>query len=142
VPVEVKENKYVTLPREASPAIISFEIEMDENVTAPIEAGQVVGKILVLEGMNLIGEVDIVATASIVEGMFLSRFGIEDSTTRIILLITSIIVGIVLLLALLYIVLKIRYTLIRKARRRKRAMEIAMERDAREKELKDRKWPY
>jgi len=142
VPVEIKEDKYVTLPRQASPAILNTEIVMEQNVTAPIEVGQVLGRIYIHEGANLIGEVDIVATMAIEEGMFLSRFGIEDSTTRLILLVSAIIVGLVLLLVVVYIILLIRYKLMKKARRRARAMRIAMEIKAREKELKERKWPY
>jgi len=142
VSIKIKEDKYITLPREASPALVTTEIIIDENIVAPIQIGQVLGRVNVFEGNLLVGEVPIIATEEIAEGMFLSRFGIEDSTTRRIILIVAIILGVVLLLVLAYIVLLIRYKIIKKKRKRARAMEIALERAAKEREQKERGWEY
>ena len=142
VSVKIKEDKYITLPREASPALVTTQIEIYENIVAPIEIGQVLGRVNVFEGNLLAGYVPIVATVEIAQGMFLSRFGIEDSITRIIIIV-AIILGIIIgFLLLAFIVLKIRYTLRRKAKKRARAMEIALERAAKEREQKERGWEY
>jgi D-alanyl-D-alanine carboxypeptidase (penicillin-binding protein 5/6) len=142
VSVKIKEDKYVTLPKQASPMLVTTEIEIDENIMAPIEIGQVLGRVNVFEGNMLIGEIPIIATAEVAQGMFLSRFGIEDSKTMRIIKVAIVIGSIISFSVLAFIVLKIRYTLRKKAKRRKRAMEIALERQERERELKEREWPY
>ena len=142
VSVKILEDRYITLPREASPALVTTEIVMDENIVAPIEIGQVLGRVNIFEGNLLAGYVQVVATVEIAEGMFLSRFGIEDSTTRRVIIIAIVIGSIIGFLILAFIVLKIRYTLRKKKRKRERAMQIAMERYEREREQKEREWPY
>ena len=142
VSVEILNDKYITLPREASPAIISTQIIINENVTAPIELGQHVGRVDIYEGSNRIGGVPIVATMAVERGMFLSMFGIEDRITRTIIRVVLIIVGLAVFLVLALIVLKIRYNIVKKSRRRARAIQIAKEREAKEKELRQREWPY
>jgi len=142
VAVNVSTYKYITLPSEASTALISTRIVMDESVTAPVEAGQVLGKIEVYEGTDLIGEVAVVAASDVEVGRFLSRFGVEDSTSETITRVTIVVGSIIGVIVLLFLTLKIRYMRRRQAKRRARALQIAQEREAKQKEMEQRRWPY
>ena len=142
VPVKVREDKYITLPIHASVALVSTEVVMDENITAPVEAGQILGRVDVFEGVTLVGAVPVVAAASIEQGMFLSRFGVEDSTSLLIIRYLVIIGSVSAALVILYFALLFRYRLKRKARIKELAMQIALERQERQKDLDKRQWPY
>ena len=142
MPVKILEDRYVTLPVQASQSLINTEIVMNEDVEAPIELGQVLGRVEIYEGSSLIGEVPIIATLEIEEGMFLSRFGVEDSITKKVIKYLTIAGGIVGFLIFVFIILIIRAKIGRKARRRARALQIAMEREAKLREMELRRWPY
>ena len=142
VAVRILEDRYITLPREASTALISTQIVMDENVTAPVEAGQVLGRVEIYEGSDLIGEVAVVAANDVEEGMFLSRFGIEDSTSKTIIRYAIIAGSVIGAILLLYLIVTVSYALRRRARRRARALQIAMERIQKQREMEQRRWPY
>jgi len=139
---KISDDLYITLPREASLSLVSTKIVIDEDITAPISEGQKLGTVEVYEGGSLIGEVPVVAAEGLPEGMFLSRFGVEDSVTLVIIKYAKIASGIIAVLLLLYAFLKIRRGIRRRARRRQRAIEIAIERDKKQKLIFQRKWPY
>ena len=140
----IADNGYVTLPPEASESVIKTEIKMDEDIQAPITAGQKLGVVEIYEGGELYGSVDIIATGSVEAGGFgiLTSLGVADKTAGTILIVSSIVLGLVLLLLITYIILKRRQIRRRRARREKRAMEIALERQKRQKEYEQRQWPY
>jgi D-alanyl-D-alanine carboxypeptidase (penicillin-binding protein 5/6) len=142
VAVRIQEDRYITLPKEASLSLISVKIVMDESVTAPVEAGQALGRVEIYEGSEIIVEVPVVAESDIPEGMFLSRFGIEDSVSETVIRYAITVSGIVGFFILLYIILKIRYASRRKSRRRARALQIAKERERKQMEMEQRRWPY
>jgi len=142
VAIEIKEDSYMTLPVEASPELVTTEAVTDEIVTAPVEKGQQVGKIEIYEGGSLVGEVPIVAAESVAEGMFLSRFGVEDSVSAVVEKYVLIAAGAIAFFLLLIISLSIRQKLRRKALREKRAREIAEDRARKLRELEKRQWPY
>ena len=142
VPVRIQADKYITLPVHASVALVHTEIIMERDITAPIEPGQVLGRIEVFEGVNLIGSVPIIATLEIGQGMFLSRFGIEDSTSLTIIRYLIIIGSVSGFLVFLYLTLVLRYRMKRKARIKELAMQIALERQERQKDMDKRQWPY
>ena len=142
VPVKIQEDIYITLPIEASVELIDTKIVMDDSAAAPVEAGQALGRVEIYEGSNLLGEVAVIAVSDIGEGMFLSRFGLEDSVSEKIKKY-AIIIGCVLgAFVLAYIILAIRYERRRRNRRHERAMQIAMEREAKQREMEHRRWPY
>jgi D-alanyl-D-alanine carboxypeptidase (penicillin-binding protein 5/6) len=142
VSVKIQEDRYITLPKQASLSLISTNIVMDDNVTAPIEAGQALGRLEIYEGSDLIDEVPIIAASDIEEGMFLSIVGIEDSVSEKIIKYAIIAGGIATFLILAYVILTVSYERRRKARRRARALQIAMEREAKQREMEQRRWPY
>jgi len=142
VAAKITEDRYITLPKEASTALISTRIVMDEDITAPVRAGQVLGRVEIYEGVDLVDEVAITAVNGVVEGMFLSRFGIEDSTSEKIIKYAIIAGSVIGAILLLYVLVTVGYALRRRAKRRARALEIAMERIAKERDVKQRQWPY
>ena len=142
VPAKIEEDRYITLPTEASPSLVTTETVMDGNVTAPVSAGQKLGKIEIYEGGDIIGEVAVLAEQDIPGGMFLSRFGVEDSVSKAIYRYAATFAGAIVLLIVLYTALRVRYKLRRRAMRAKRAMEIAREREKKQLNREQRRWPY
>jgi len=142
VPVEINEDKYITLPKEASLSLVTTELVLDEIIVAPVSTGQQLGKLLIYEGPEIIGEIPVFASSDVAEGMFLSRFGIEDRVSASLIKWGSIIGGVLFLLVLAYLALLIRYKIRRKALREKKARQIAMERQRLHSDRRQREWPY
>ncbi len=131
----------VTLPKEASKSVITTKITLDK-VKAPLEEGQQVGKISVLETGDVIAEIPIRATAAVEKGGVLSNIGISDSIAKVIWIVLTILAVIVVVLWLVLMELKRRHKKRKKARRAQKAMEIAMERHRKQQDQEQRKWPY
>lgn len=142
VGLALENDSYVTLPIEASAAILNPKIELQEEVRAPIEKGQVLGKMDVYAGDSVIASVNIVATETVEEGTFLSVFGIEDKTANKIFIITGIIVFVLVALVVSYIVLVTRRNKRRRLRRQQRALAIARERAAHQRDIEKRDWRF
>jgi len=142
VGIKVLEDRYITLPKEASTALINTRVVMDEDITAPVGEGMEVGKMEIYEGDVLIGYVPIVTTAAVDEGGPLSVFGIEDSTASILFKIVIALGAALLLFLLILIILRIKYARRRKARRKRRAYELARDREKKQRDLDLRRWPY
>jgi len=142
VTAEVLHDKYITLPRQASVAVVRTEIAIEEYIAAPVEVGQQIGRVEIFEGGELIGEVPIIATTYVEEGGFLSRFGIEDNRANIIRIISIVIGSIFGVIILFYIVVTIMHERRRVMKRKARALQIVMERESKQKEAKQREWPY
>lgn len=73
---------YATVPNDASDSVIQTDVRLDGYVTAPVEAGTVVGRLVVIESGNETESYDILAAEAVAAGGILSNFGIEDSTAR------------------------------------------------------------
>ena len=140
--VKISEDRYITLPGEASSSLVTTKIVIDEDVTAPVGEGQTVGKVEIYEGGERIGEVDVVALTEVPEGGFLSMFGIEDSVSEIINKTLIVLACVAAFLLFAYIILRVRRERRRKKRRAKRALEIARERERKRLETEQRRWPY
>ena len=91
------------LPKAASEQLIRCEAVMNDDVTAPIREGDVVGKYQVYVANELVDEVNLVAAKGIKEGWLPSYVGISNKATLIgagvlllllIIIITRIVVGI------------------------------------------------
>lgn len=133
-------ERYVLLPSEASTSVVTTKVVWNEDITAPIEKGQVLGVVEIYEGGVLDSTVDIAAAEYVSEGGILSYIGIEDATARIIYIVGGSILGIA---AVFFIWLAIMIN--RKKRRIKklreqRAMEIAREREERRRDQELRNW--
>ena len=142
VGAKVPEDLYITLPKEASPSLITTKIVIDQGITAPVSEGQKLGRVEVYMGGDVISEAPVVAAADLPEGMFLSRFGIEDRVSVAIAKILKGILAVIILLFIAYAALLIRSKIKRRAKRRQKALEVAMERQRLQKETEQRKWPY
>ncbi len=117
VSVNCGETLLATIPSEASDAIITTEVVLDESVTAPVAEGQKLGSVLMFESGNQIGSYDVVATEAIAEGGFLSNFGIEDATARRIGHILLAILIFLFLCLVAYVLIMRRQTRIKRERR-------------------------
>ncbi len=67
----ISKSASVTLPLEISPDLIRTEIELPEELDAPIEKGQKVGVVKVYEGDELLEESDIIAVSAVPESMWM-----------------------------------------------------------------------
>lgn len=140
VPIETAEAAYVLLPAEASSAVIKTETVIDEDLTAPIERGQIVGKLDIYEGEDYSCSVDIIATMDVGKGTFLSRFGIENTKAYVIIGVVGFFIVFFLAIFIAVSVEKARRRKARRIRREQRALEIAKERAEREKDQEIREW--
>ena len=105
---------------------------------APIKKGQVIGKAAVYLADEKIREIDLTAAEDVKEGWFLSRFGITNLQTVILFFVLAVILAFCILILVLRTINKRK----RKAARQRRLMEAARRQMEREKDLKQRNWPY
>lgn len=117
-----------TVPVEASEAVLTTEVRLNKSNRAPIEKGQVVGELILLESGNPVASFSIVAAESVPEGGFLSLFGITDAAAKFLgKMILFVLAGLFVLLVV-YILYQRRQTKKRKQERaerlrKKRALE-------------------
>ena len=143
VGLKLASDAYVTLPIEASSSVLSTKLVLNETIKAPVKKGDELGRLEVYEGGDhLLTSVSVLAAEDVGDGTMLSVFGIENRTAYIIYTVSGIIIALVLILTVTYIVLKRRQIKRRKERRAKRAMEIAMKRLEREKDITKRDWRF
>ncbi|MBR2000758.1 MAG: serine hydrolase [Firmicutes bacterium] len=116
---------FTTIPMESPDTIVTTKVVMDTQVQAPVAKNQVVGKIQVYEGEELVGEYDAVAMEAVEEGGFLSIFGIDNATAKKIYIWTAVIVLLIVALFWGWVVYKKRQIARRKARREERQKRIA-----------------
>jgi D-alanyl-D-alanine carboxypeptidase (penicillin-binding protein 5/6) len=124
----------VTLPREASEAIVTTKTVLEEKVKAPVTKGQKIGVVEVYEGDVLRDQVPIIATAEIPKGTILSYVGIEDESAYKVffgLKILGASLGGLILILLFYVGIRKRQIQKKKRLRQKKLMELARERNVR-----------
>lgn len=109
-----------TVPVEASEAVLSTEVQLNKINRAPIEKGQVVGELILLESGIQIASFPIVAAQAVAKGGMLSIFGISDSTAQILGKIFLITIIILFILLFIYIIYKRRQIKRRKKERAER----------------------
>lgn len=122
------EDVAATVPVEASEAVLTTEVRLNKSNRAPIEKGQVVGELILLESGNPVSSFPVVAAEDVPEGGFLSLFGITDAAARILGKMILIVVAGLLVLLVVYILYKRRQIKKRKQERaerlrKKRALE-------------------
>ncbi len=120
VSVEAAEDGYTTLPMEASDSSVTTKIKLEENVQAPVTAGQKVGVVEIYQGDELMGTIDAVTSAKVAVGGLLSIFRIPDKIGNVIVKVLSALLAIVVLLLVAYVILKRRQIKKRKQRRLER----------------------
>ncbi len=106
-----------TLPTDASVDIMSAQAVLEEKVSAPVKKGDDLGVITLYEGDEPVGTYRAVAAKSVAEGGFLSYFGIEDTTAKVIRNALLVILAILFLAMVTYILVMRRKMKIKKARK-------------------------
>ena len=128
----------INLPEGASASLVSTKVSFDKDLQAPITKGQVIGTAAVYLADEKIREIDLTAAAEVKEGWFLSRFGITNLQTVILFFVLALILAFIILIAVLRTINKRK----RRAARQRRLMEAARRQMERERDLKQRNWPY
>lgn len=128
----------INLPEGASASLVTTQVSFDADLQAPIKKGQVIGKAAVYLADEKIREIDLTAAEDVKEGWFLSRFGITNLQTVILFFVLAVILAFCILILVLRTINKRK----RKAARQRRLMEAARRQMEREKDLKQRNWPY
>ena len=128
----------INLPEGASASLVTTQVSFDADLQAPIKKGQVIGKATVYLADEKIREIDLTAAEDVKEGWFLSRFGITNLQTVILFFVLAVILAFCILILVLRTINKRK----RKAARQRRLMEAARRQMEREKDLKQRNWPY
>ena len=128
----------INLPEGASASLVTTQVSFDADLQAPIKKGQVIGKAAVYLADEKIREIDLTAAEDVKEGWFLSRFGITNLQTVILFFALAVILAFCILILVLRTINKRK----RKAARQRRLMEAAHRQMEREKDLKQRNWPY
>ena len=128
----------INLPEGASASLVTTQVSFDADLQAPIKKGQVIGKAAVYLADEKIREIDLTAAEDVKEGWFLSRFGITNLQTVILFFVLAVILAFCILSLVLRTINKRKS----KAARQRRLMEAARRQMEREKDLKQRNWPY
>ena len=132
------ETGYIYLPEGASESLLETKAVYDENLEAPIEAGQKVGVAEIYLADEKVREIDLLAKESVAKGWILSRFGITNFQTVILCVAAALLLAFFVIIFVLRAVNKRK----RKKQRQKKIMEMARRELEREKDIKQRDWPY
>lgn len=128
----------VNLPEGASASLVTTEALYDENLTAPIKKGQKIGSVEIYLADEPVRTIDLLAAKDIKKGWFLSSFGITNLQTVIIIAVLALTAGFFIMIAVLRISNRRKLA----ARRKERLKKIAMEQMERERDYRQRNWPY
>ena len=120
-----------TLPADASVDIMSAQAVLQESISAPVKKGDDVGVITLYEGDEPVGTYRAVAAKSIAEGGFLSYFGIEDATAKVIRNIVLVVLAVLLVVLVAYVLVMRRKMKIKKARKARKMQAKQSEESAR-----------
>lgn len=111
-----KEKVTLLLPKDISPSSIQRITEIPESVDAPVEKGDVIGTVKLKLNDEIIGECELVASASVSKNFI---YGVWDAITGFFGTIwAKLILAVIILLIVLYIVFAILYNRKKKKRRR------------------------
>lgn len=129
-----EKNGYINLPEGASASLVTTETVFSDNLQAPIKKGQKVGAAEIYLAGELVKSVDLVAEEEIAEGWFLSRFGISNLQTIILIVLLTLFITLVIMIICLRISNKRKAQRIRQAKLEeaaRRQMEIERDKKAR-----------
>ena len=127
---------YAYIPTEGSRSLIKTELNIYDNVRAPVAAGDQVGVYSIKVGGEVVNEVPLIIKQSVDEGWPTSYLGISNRTAMIFVIVAA--AAFIILLVL--IILRIFFTLKKRRERKKKAMEIARREMEEEEEHSKRGW--
>lgn len=128
----------VNLPEGASASLLTSEAIYDEDLKAPIKKGQKIGVIQINLADDPVRTIDLLAAKDVEKGWFLSSFGITNLQTVIIIAVLVLTAAFVIMIAVLRAVNRRK----RDAARKARLKRMAMEQMERERDYRQRNWPY
>ena len=132
------EDGMINLLEGASASLVLVQPEFFEDLTAPINKGDVIGKAVIYLADEPVSYVDIIAENDVPEGWIFSRIGIPNSVALIIIIVLSLLIILILTVLILRSINRAKA----RARRNARIAEIARKQIDTEKSAKERDWPY
>jgi D-alanyl-D-alanine carboxypeptidase (penicillin-binding protein 5/6) len=132
------EDCVINLPEGASPALVMVEAVYDEELTAPVMEGDVVGHAVVYLADEQVDSVPLVAVESVEKGWIFSKIGLSNMEA-------AIYIGVFALLVILLIWILAARAKNKRAARRKREekiRELALKQMEQEKSQNERGWHY
>ena len=135
---EAAEDGVINLLEGASPALVMVEPVFNEEITAPVNKGDVIGRAVIYLADEEASSVDIIATGDVPKGWIFSRIGLTNFQSAIIIGVLGFILVFLIFVTTMRRINKAKA----RARRRERIKEIAQKQMEREKDVSDRNWPY
>ena len=129
---------FAYVPPEGSESLIETRVVMDDDLEAPMKAGDRVGEYRIYVADELKGTVDLVIKQDVPKGWPPSQIYISNMATVIICLILLLL----LLLGLRILYVKRRRKKLRQARRERRLQEIARQQFEMDEDRRRRNWTY
>ena len=139
VGVELAKDIVRTVPAEMSNSSVTTELELKEQLEAPVSKGQEVGQLVLYEGGVEKDRFKVVASEDIKEGGFLSRFYVEDATARRILYTVVGVIVFIFALLVAYVLIK-RAEIKRKKARRAAKLKAKQAEEARRRQMWEREY--
>lgn len=129
---------YAYLPKEASESLIGTKVVMFNDVTAPVKAGDVVGKFEIYVGEDLVNQVDLLIKEDVEKGWFPSYLGISNMATIVIGIVL-----VILLIARIWIgVEAAKHKKKKMLERQRKIQELAMQQLEAERDRRERDWRF
>ena len=128
----------INLPEGASASLVTCDAVFDEELKAPLEAGQTIGKVVIRIADEPVRTVDLVAASAVKEGWFLSRFYVTNFATVIIGLVILLFISFVLLV----LILRAKNRKKRERLRKEKIREAARKQMEQERDWNERGWTY
>ncbi|MBR6473183.1 MAG: D-alanyl-D-alanine carboxypeptidase [Firmicutes bacterium] len=135
---EIKKDGVINLPEGASAALVLVQEVFNEDITAPVAKGDVIGKAVIYLADEEVSSVDIIATKDVPEGWIFSKVGIPNSAAIVIIVVLSVLLIFFIVISIMRSVNKAKA----RARRKERIKEIALKQIEREDDVDERNWPY
>lgn len=132
------EDGIINLPEGASASLVTTQAVYNEELRAPIEKGQIIGRLDIYMADEIVRSLDMVASEEVKEGWFLSMWGITNMQTIVIFGLAALIIGFIIMIFVLRAINKKKKEAERKARLRRMVMK-QMEREY---DHRQRNWPY
>ena len=128
----------VNLPEGASASLLTAVPVYDEELVAPVKKGQKIGVIQIYLADDPVRTIDLLAAQEVKKGWFLSSFGITNMQTVIIIAVLALTAAFLIMIMVLRAANRRKRAAARKAKLRR----LAMEQMERERDYRQRNWPY
>lgn len=128
----------VNLPEGASASLLTAVPVYDEELMAPVKKGQKIGVIQIYLADDPVRTIDLLAAQEVKKGWFLSSFGITNMQTVVIMAVLALTAAFLIMIIVLRAANRRKRAAVRKAKLRR----LAMEQMERERDYRQRNWPY